>query len=577
MKGDDFRKYYDIEEDYIGHGASGTVYKATKKDTKEIRAIKVIDIIKYIKDRENEGEDISEKVIKDFIDAIIKEINIMQILEGENHENRNTVKFYEYYYKENIEIAIVMELCDENLAKMKGKKENKKLTFDEIRYILHQLNNTFKIMIQKKIAHRDLKPQNILVKYQNEKDKNNYIIKLCDYGIAKKLEMTKGLLSKIVGTINFMAPEIMFKNEKFDLKCDLWSLGIIIYYLYFGVYPYGETEYAFYHNIKNEEQEDFDFSNNKDFDDLIRKLLVKDPEKRISWEDYFNHPFLQINQNIMNQKIDNKNLNNKKIFEKYFGLGSLEKKYLFNRVANHIEYNRGKNIDSPDANLRRTALGASPLYYFFGYDFVDDFPDIQMYWLCVADKCMPKKNEQTFTDTFRGIAGYLTKAIYYYGYICNKYGIDNIKKMNEENTLESGPCEKILIDYRKNIKSKLDKDKSDPIKNGLVSLYKIMGKIIGIDLLSRIKDGECITDEESQIKVYLNKKTKEEYSSLIDGLDFFFNACQLDTIIERLKNAIEKSELFGSKKDELSDVDRKKHVKWICELYDFTKHWNKYK
>ena len=77
MKGDDFRKYYNIEKDYIGRGGSGTVYKATKKDTKEIRAIKVIDIIKYIKDRENEGEDIKEKVIKDFIDAIIKEINIM--------------------------------------------------------------------------------------------------------------------------------------------------------------------------------------------------------------------------------------------------------------------------------------------------------------------------------------------------------------------------------------------------------------------------------------------------------------------------------------------------------------------
>ena len=571
MKANDFRKYYIIEGDYIGQGAFGIVYKARKKDTKEIRAIKVIDIKKFVKDSENNGKVLSEKEIKDFIDTIIKEINVMQILEGQNHENKNTVKFYEYYYKQNIEIAIVMELCDENLSKMIGKKNNKKLTFDEIRNILHQLNNTFKIMVNKKIAHRDLKPQNILVKYQNEKDKNNYIIKLCDYGIAKKLEMTKGLLSKIVGTINFMAPEIMFKNEKFDLKCDLWSLGIIIYYLYFGVYPYGETEYAFYHNIKNEEQEDFDFSNNKDFDDLIRKLLVKDPEKRISWEDYFNHPFLQINQNIMNQKIDNKNLNNKKIFEKYFGLGSLEKKYLFNRVANHIEYNRGKNIDSPDANLRRTALGASPLYYFFGYDFVDDFPDIQMYWLCVADKCMPKKNEQTFTDTFRGIAGYLTKAIYYYGYICNKYGIDNIKKMNEENTLESGPYEKIMIDYRKNILVQLDEKSTDSIKNGLIVLYTLMGKIIGIDLLSRIKNGECITDEESQIKIYLNEKTKENLSLLLASFDFLYNACQLDAIIEDLKKAIEKFEFIGSKKGELSDIDRKKHSKWICELYDCIK------
>ena len=428
MKANDFRKYYIIEGDYIGQGAFGTVYKARKKDTKEIRAIKVIDIKKYVKDSENNGKVLSEKEIKDFIDTIIKEINVMQILEGQNHENKNTVKFYEYYYKQNIEIAIVMELCDENLSKMIGKKENKKLTFDEIRNILHQLNNTFKIMVNKKIAHRDLKPQNILVKYQNENDKNNYIIKLCDYGVSKKLEMTKGLLSRIVGTMNFMAPEILFKNDKFDLKCDLWSLGIIIYYLYFGVNPFGEYEIAYYHNIKNEGQEDFDFSNNKDFDDLIRKLLIKDPEKRISWEDYFNHPFLKINQNIINQKIDKKYLNNKKIFEKYFRLGCMEKNYLFNYIANQIELNRGKNIDSPNANLRKTALGALAFCCCLCYKNSDEFPDLKMYWLGVGDVLRPHAYEQTFVYSFRCIAAYLTKAIYYYGFICNKYDIDNIKK-----------------------------------------------------------------------------------------------------------------------------------------------------
>ena len=571
MKANDFRKYYIIEGDYIGQGAFGTVYKARKKDTKEIRAIKVIDIKKFVKDSENNGKVLSEKEIKDFIDTIIKEINVMQILEGENHENKNTVKFYEYYYKQNIEIAIVMELCDENLAKMIGKKNNKKLTFDEIRNILHQLNNTFKIMVNKKIAHRDIKPQNILVKYQNENDKNNYIIKLCDYGVSKKLEMTKGLLSRIVGTMNFMAPEIMFKNDKFDLKCDLWSLGIIIYYLYFGVNPFGEYETAYYHNIKNEGQEDFDFSNNKDFDDLIKKLLIKEPEKRISWEDYFNHPFLKINQNIINQKIDNKNLNNKKIFEKYFGLGRTEKNYLFNCIANQIELNRGKNIDSPNANLRKTALGANPPYYYLNYEDNDGFPDSKMYWDFVSDKLMPQAKEQTFVNEFRCISCYLTEALYYYGFICNKYGIDNIKKMNEENTLESGPYEKIMIDYRKNILVQLDEKSTDSIKNGLIALYTLMGKIIGIDLLSRIKNGECITDEESQIKIYLNEKAKEEYLSLLLAIDFLYNACQLDALIERLKKAIEKFEFIGSKKGELSDIDRKKHSKWICELYECIK------
>ena len=143
--------------------------------------------------------------------------------------------------------------------------------------------------------------------------------------------------------------------------------------------------------------------------------------------------------------------------------------------------------------------------------------------------------------------------------------------MNEENTLESGLYEKIMIDYRKNISPLLDEKNTDSIKNGFVVLYNLMGKIIGIDLLSRIKNGECITDEESQIKIYLNEKTKEYLSLLLASFDFLYNACQLDAIIERLKKAIEKFEFIGSKKGELSDIDRKKHSKWICELYDCIK------
>ena len=146
MKGDDFRKYYDIQEiDEIGRGSFSFIYKATKKNTNETRAIKLIDIQKYLKDSENYGHYLTETEIKDFINSLINEINIMQIMEGENHQNKNTVKFYEYYYKENKEIAIVMELCDDNFAHMIGcrKRSNQKFTLDEIRNILHQLNIIF--------------------------------------------------------------------------------------------------------------------------------------------------------------------------------------------------------------------------------------------------------------------------------------------------------------------------------------------------------------------------------------------------------------------------------------------------
>ena len=295
MKGENFRINYEfnLEKDEIDEGGFGKVFKAIHKETKEKRAIKLINVKKLIKKIKSH---LKEEEINDFMNLLLKEINIMIEMEGKNHENENTVKIHEYYYQKDIEIAIVMELCDENLETMISNKLDKKekFTFDEIKNILQQLNNSFKIMEKNKIAHRDLKPENILIKYKNDQDKNNFIIKLCDYGGAKRLTITKNLFKTTVGTLPFMAPEIM-EGQPFDLKCDLWSLGVIIYYLYFQEYPYpaAETEYTLINHIKNYGQKFFAKSKNEEFDDLIHRLLIKDPQERISWEEYFNHPFLK--------------------------------------------------------------------------------------------------------------------------------------------------------------------------------------------------------------------------------------------------------------------------------------------
>ena len=88
-----------------------------------------------------------------------------------------------------------------------------------------------------------------------------------------------------------MAPEILEKKE-YDEKCDLWSIGIIIYRLLFFNSPFsGYTETALIKNIKKLGNNKLKKSGNKELDDLIKKLLEKDPEKRINWANYFNHPF----------------------------------------------------------------------------------------------------------------------------------------------------------------------------------------------------------------------------------------------------------------------------------------------
>ena len=143
--------------------------------------------------------------------------------------NENSIKYYESFETTD-EFAIVMELCHKNLSQLKiGKCFNSK----EIYEIIEQLNNTFKIMKENGIVHRDLKPDNILIKFEGEQK----IAKLCDYGVSKNI---KNILKTHTGTVGYMAPEIMELKEgnTFDDKCDLWSIGIIIYELFFGYIPY---------------------------------------------------------------------------------------------------------------------------------------------------------------------------------------------------------------------------------------------------------------------------------------------------------------------------------------------------
>ena len=180
-----------------------------------------------------------------------------------------------------------MELCDSNLySKL---KKSKGFSAYQIKKILMQLNNTFRIMIDKKIIHRDIKLQNIVVKDRK--------VKLCDYGLAKQLSTLYQKKNKTyAGTRLTMAPEIL-EDKPYDSKSDLWSLGVIIYQMYFNDFPYkANTDVALLNNIKNDKnQNDLKKKSTgyKELDELIINLLKYNPDERLTWNEYFNHPFFK--------------------------------------------------------------------------------------------------------------------------------------------------------------------------------------------------------------------------------------------------------------------------------------------
>ena len=103
----------------------------------------------------------------------------MKILEGVN--NINIMKIYEYFHTKD-ELAMIMELCDDYLLNYLSKRKCP-LNSEEILEILNQLNNSFKIMIEKKINHRTLNLETILIKYIDS-EKAKFIVKLNLYSFS---------------------------------------------------------------------------------------------------------------------------------------------------------------------------------------------------------------------------------------------------------------------------------------------------------------------------------------------------------------------------------------------------------
>ena len=248
---------------------------------KKIFKDKIKKQMKYIKHKKvlTEEDFISE------IQKFNKEIKNMEICQCEN-----SVKIYDFFDKEK-EFIIVMELCDKNLLDILLERE-KGLNAEEIKNILLQLNNAFKLMSKNNIMHRDIKTNNILVKYLNE-EKTKYKVLLCDYGISKQIALMTRKYMSHVGTHCYTAPEIL-NDEVYNYKCDLWSLGITIYQMYTRELPYeAKSEKGILNQIDDKGQTVLDAIKDDKLKNLLMKLLEKDQKKRYSWEDYFKDLFFE--------------------------------------------------------------------------------------------------------------------------------------------------------------------------------------------------------------------------------------------------------------------------------------------
>ena len=213
------------------------------------------------------------------INQLEKEVNILKQI---SEKIKYSCKFKDNFETEKY-IYIIISYYDGSLARY-FKNNKKNLSPNLIKKIFKQLNLVFKELLSNRIAHRNIMPSNILIKYSNQ-EKTTFDSILSDYGISKEYS-EDNLLYGWIGDVNYMAPEI-FKEKAYKNNCDLFSIGVTIYYLHFGKLPfvriYANNEINM--NIKIEED--------RQLEDLLIKLLKENSDERITWEEYFEHPFFK--------------------------------------------------------------------------------------------------------------------------------------------------------------------------------------------------------------------------------------------------------------------------------------------
>ena len=263
-----------IDRAIINKGGFGDVYRIRDINVKTefiLKKTKNYSKIPYFPDQTKMTKDSFENE-KNFL-IKVKGTNILNIID--------------FYFDDEKNYSLILEKMDGNLNDMLENYKNG-MPSKLIRKIFSQINSGLKIMLKNKQAHRDLKPENILFSYTND-NKTDFIIKIGDFGLAKNLVSTKPVSDQ--GTEFFKAPEI--EKGKSSNKCDLYSIGIILYILKTRENIFGKT----WDEIKKNKKENNikKIYDDDKLNDLIKKLVVIDPHKRMEWKDYFDHPFFKVN------------------------------------------------------------------------------------------------------------------------------------------------------------------------------------------------------------------------------------------------------------------------------------------
>ncbi|XP_078034832.1 aurora kinase C [Augochlora pura] len=251
----------------LGKGKFGNVYLAREKKSKFIIAMKVL--------------------FKAQIQKADVEHQVRREIEIQTHlRHPNILKMFGYFHDDKRVYLILEYAPNGELFKELNSQPEKR--FDEIRTATYvsQLADALKYCHSKKVIHRDIKPENLLLGMKGE-------LKMADFGWSVHAPASRR--NTLCGTLDYLPPEMVI-GKTHDHTVDLWSLGVLCYECLVGTPPFlAKTYEETYVRIKKAQYK-FPDHVSEGARDLISKLLVVNPEKRLPLEDVLKHPWIVENR-----------------------------------------------------------------------------------------------------------------------------------------------------------------------------------------------------------------------------------------------------------------------------------------